>query len=96
VANPSTTIALMAHFQLRRQASGDRVLPVYYSDNYPSLLPGEFTRIRIEAAIADLRGQEPRLMLDGWNVTADPGDGFAVNTEALPSSWPAGGFGPAK
>ena len=27
----------MAHLQLRRQKSGERVLPVYYSDNYVSL-----------------------------------------------------------
>jgi hypothetical protein len=29
----------MAHVQLRRK-SGERVLPVFYSDNYVSLVPG--------------------------------------------------------
>ena len=35
--NPSNSIALMAHLQLRRH-SGQRILPVYYSDNYISLV----------------------------------------------------------
>ena len=39
--NPSKNIALMAHMQLRRQKSGERVLPVFYSDNYISLTPNE-------------------------------------------------------
>ena len=37
--NPTANIALMAHLQLRRQKSGERVLPVFYSDNYVSLVP---------------------------------------------------------
>ena len=39
--NPGSQVALMAHLQLRRQRSGERVLPVYYSDNYVSLVPNE-------------------------------------------------------
>ena len=39
--NPSKSVALMAHVQLRRQKTGDRVLPAYYNDNYISLVPDE-------------------------------------------------------
>jgi hypothetical protein len=35
------------------------------------LLGGENRTVRIEAAIADLAGEEPLVMLDGWNVTTD-------------------------
>jgi hypothetical protein len=38
--NPTAGLAVMAHLQLRRH-SGERVLPVYYSDNYVSLTPNE-------------------------------------------------------
>ena len=38
--NPGTVPAVAAHLQLHRAASGERVLPVYYTDNYVSLLPG--------------------------------------------------------
>ena len=59
----------MAHVQLRRQGSGERLLPVFYSDNYVSLLPGENSTISIEADARDLGGDKPRVILDGWNVT---------------------------
>jgi beta-mannosidase len=68
VTNRGTTIALLAHLQLRRDGDDERVLPVYYSDNYVSLLPGESRVISIEAALVDLKGEEPRLFIDGWNV----------------------------
>jgi len=55
--NPSTSIALMTHLQLRRQKSGERVLPAFYSDNYVSLVPNETKIIRIEAALVDFKGE---------------------------------------
>ena len=71
VHNPTHSIALMAHFQLRQARSGQRVLPVFYSDNYLSLLPGETKALTIETAEADLNGDTPLLVVDGWNVTAN-------------------------
>jgi hypothetical protein len=34
-----------------------------------SLLPGEQRSISVEAAMADLKGEEPAIAVDGWNVT---------------------------
>jgi len=45
------------------------VLPVYYSENYVSLLPGESRTIAIEAASQDLSGARPLVVADGWNTT---------------------------
>ena len=59
----------MAHLQLRRKNSNDRVLPVYYSDNYISLAPNETRTITIEAASSDLKKQMPLVLVDGWNVS---------------------------
>jgi hypothetical protein len=70
--NPSQSIALMSHLQLRKARSGQRVLPVFYSDNYVSLLPGERKTLTVEAAASDLGGDAPLLALDGWNVTVNP------------------------
>jgi hypothetical protein len=64
--NRSSVPALMAHLVLRDQATGERILPVYYADNYISLLPGESRVVRIESptvATAKLR-----VDVDGWNV----------------------------
>ena len=55
--NPTHSIALMAHVQLRRK-SGERVLPVFYSDNYVSLVPNETKTI-------DDRGRAKRFQRRG-------------------------------
>jgi len=93
VKNPSQAIALMAHLQLRRERSGQRVLPVFYSENYLSLLPGESKTLTVEAALADLAGESPLLAVDGWNVTVPASTSKAVsiapNTDALVLQVPA-------
>jgi beta-mannosidase len=71
IENPTSSFALLAHIQLRKAHSGERVLPVYYSDNYISLLPGETKSIEIEADKSQLTGDSPALALDGWNVDVD-------------------------
>lgn len=82
VANPAKSIALMTHLQLRRQPSMERVLPVFYSDNYFSLLPGESKKVRIEAASSDLGQGTAVLSVDGWNVTVKPNAGPSVEVRA--------------
>ena len=68
LSNPTRDIAVMAHVQLRNQRTNQRVLPVYYSENYVSLLPGESRTITIEAALQDLGAARPLVVVDGWNV----------------------------
>ena len=94
--NPSKNIVLMPHLQLRRSDSGERVLPVYYSDNYVSMVPQESKTLSIEAATADLQGQKPLLVLDGWNVDVTPVSStdcdVALNKNAQVDSWPTTGL----
>jgi hypothetical protein len=95
VHNPSANIALMAHLQLRRK-SGERVLPVYYSDNYISLIPGESRTIAIEADASAFQGEDALVVFDGWNVTVAPasfaGVSVAANAEADPANSPVTGL----
>ena len=87
VRNPTKSVALMAHLQLRKAHSGQRVLPVFYSDNYFSLLPGETKTLSIEAAAADLGGETPLLAVDGWNVTVNPVPGSgAKRVQVVPNT----------
>lgn len=91
LANPSPTIALMAHLQLHRKESGDRVLPVFYSDNYISLVPGELRKLTIETATSNLKNGSPLLLVDGFNIVLDASKGtvpVAQNLNATPSHWP--------
>ncbi len=94
--NPGTQVALMAHLQLRRKSSGERVLPVYYSDNYVSLLPNESRTITIEVATSDLKGEAALVVVDGWNVgvgaASSAGIGIAANTDAQVNHWPVTGL----
>jgi Exo-beta-D-glucosaminidase Ig-fold domain/Glycosyl hydrolases family 2/Glycosyl hydrolases family 2, TIM barrel domain/Glycosyl hydrolases family 2, sugar binding domain len=94
--NPGAQVALMAHVQLRRKKSGERVLPVYYSDNYVSLLPNESRTITIEVATPDLKGEEALVLVDGWNVgvnaASSGGIGIAVNADSQVSHWPVTGL----
>jgi hypothetical protein len=86
----------MTHLQLRRQKSGERVLPVFYSDNYVSLLPNETKTVTIEAALRDFNGEDAMLVFDGWNVTVAPasfaGVSIAPNVEAQPDHMPVTGL----
>ncbi|MDE1177553.1 MAG: glycoside hydrolase family 2 TIM barrel-domain containing protein [Edaphobacter sp.] len=92
ITNTTQTIALMTHLQLHDAATGKRVLPAFYSDNYLSLVPGESRTITVTAAAKNLTGK-PLLMFDGYNITVDDstnGDvGIALNQNAQPEHWPA-------
>jgi len=94
--NPGPQVALMAHLQLRRQRSGERVLPVYYSGNYVSLVPNETRTVTIEASEADLKGDVPLVVVDGWNVTVAPSSSssaaIALNVDAQVAHWPVTGL----
>jgi hypothetical protein len=93
--NPGPNIALMAHVQLRHK-SGKRVLPVYYSDNYVSLVPGEGTTITVGAELGDDVPEQVLVLVDGWNVTVKPasfaGAAVAPDLEAQPDRSPETGL----
>ncbi len=94
--NPGMQIALMAHVQLRRKGDGERVLPVYYSDNYVSLVPNESWMITIEATTGDLKGEAALVLVDGWNVgvaaSSSAGVDVGVNVGAQVDHWPTTGL----
>lgn len=94
--NPGKSIALMAHVQLRRQKSGERVLPAFYSDNYVSLVPDETRTITIEADAYRFNGENALVVLDGWNVTVSPtaqrNVSIAPNLDAQPERSPETGL----
>jgi hypothetical protein len=94
--NPGAQVALMAHVQLRRKGSGERVLPVYYSDNYVSLVPNESRTVTIEAATSDLKGETALVLVDGWNVrvaaSSSAGVDLGLNVAAQVDRWPVTGL----
>jgi hypothetical protein len=89
--NTSATPALMTHLQLHEKQSGARVLPVFYSDNYVSLMPGEAKTVTITAAVKEVHG-DALVLVDGWNVTVKAGAGIEQNVNAQPAHWPETGL----
>ena len=68
VENPSTSLAFSVNPKIIRSNSKDLVLPVFWEDNYFSLLPKEKRSVKAEFNAEDLGGEIPILVLDGWNI----------------------------
>jgi hypothetical protein len=94
--NPGQQVALMAHLQLRRGTSKERVLPAYYTGSYLSLAPKEERTVTIEAALSNLNGEKPLVLVDGWNIAVTPISSesaeIALNREAQVSNSPQNGL----
>ncbi|XP_008246465.1 PREDICTED: mannosylglycoprotein endo-beta-mannosidase-like [Prunus mume] len=64
-------VAFFLHFSVHglkkghKEGEDTRILPVHYSDNYFSLVPGEAMPIKISFEVPP--GVTPRVTLDGWN-----------------------------
>lgn len=69
VSNPESALAFFIRVRLVDAASGEEALPVFWTDNYFSLLPGESRELT-----ASLPHPPPgalEVAVDGWNI--DPG-----------------------
>jgi hypothetical protein len=67
--NPTSQVALMVCLKIVKAGTpGERVLPVFYGDNYVSLLPHEARLVRAEFDPALLQGDRPAVVVQGWNV----------------------------
>jgi exo-1,4-beta-D-glucosaminidase len=68
VENKSNNVAFMVHPRLTRGKGGDDVTPIFWSDNYFSLMPGEKKAVTAKFDSASLQGAMPELVVEGWNV----------------------------
>ena len=68
VENPSPSLAFMVHLRVAKAKSGEDVAPVFWDDNYFSLLPGE-KRV-LSARFQSAKADSLVLTVDGWNVAA--------------------------
>jgi exo-1,4-beta-D-glucosaminidase len=69
--NPSDKLAFFIELNVYRTTSGHSVLPIFWDDNYISLLPGETREIRARFSKEDLRGETAAFRFSGWNVQND-------------------------
>jgi exo-1,4-beta-D-glucosaminidase len=81
VKNTSSSVAFMAHLRLTCGQGGDDVVPIFWNENYFSLLPGEERRITGTYDLSVLEGKLPVLLVDGYNIvpkSVQPGSAMAA------------------
>ncbi len=70
VENPSSSLAFMVHVRVAKAKDDDDVVPIFWDDNYVSLLPGENRELTARFEAANAGDGELVLTIDGWNVVA--------------------------
>jgi exo-1,4-beta-D-glucosaminidase len=68
VKNPSSSVAFMVYLDLKKGETKESVVPVFWSENYFTLLPGEERTVSVSCHTSDLHGQKARIVVGGWNI----------------------------
>jgi exo-1,4-beta-D-glucosaminidase len=66
--NKGTSVAFMVHPRVTRGKGGEDVTPIFWSDNYFSLLPGEKKSVTARFDFSSQSGVTAELVVDGWNL----------------------------
>ena len=65
--NNSPYIAFFVHADMVNKTNGQTILPVFWSDNDVSLLPGETRVLTVKIHHRDLKNKEPELVVKAYN-----------------------------
>ena len=68
IENTGSGLAFLTRLRLLNGKDGAEILPVFWDDNYISLLPGEKREVTVHVRKRDLGSAKPVLALDGFNV----------------------------
>jgi len=68
VKNPSSSVAFQVRLRLANKRDDIDVVPVFWEDNYFSLLPGEERIVSVSYDTANLQGAHPVIQVDGFNI----------------------------
>ncbi|HEY5742878.1 MAG TPA: glycoside hydrolase family 2 protein [Terrimicrobiaceae bacterium] len=71
--NSSDVMAFFVRLRVLKSVSGERVLPVFYDDNYVTILPGETVKIAVRCRV-DPRRPAPVVTAQGWNTSLSSHD----------------------
>jgi len=69
--NVSDKIAFFCELNVAGSETGNSILPIFWDDNYVSLLPGETRIISARLRKEDLKGETPVFRFSGWNVKSE-------------------------
>src|SRR6185437_2352913 len=68
VKNPTSHLAFMVYLDVKKGNSNESVVPVFWSSNYFSLLPGEERTVSVWFHTSDIKGKQPLVVVGGWNI----------------------------
>jgi hypothetical protein len=66
--NKSSVPAVMVRVNVLGKKDGLQILPMFYSDNFFSLMPGEKKTVTLKWYNADTRGNKPKVEVTGYNL----------------------------
>lgn len=66
--NRSSVPAIMIRLNVVGRRDEEQILPMFYGDNYFSLMPGEVKEVSLKWYEADTRGNRPRVRITGYNL----------------------------
>jgi hypothetical protein len=68
VLNTGKGISFLTRLRLVTGKEHAEILPVFWEDNYISLLPGERREVSVRVRKSDLLAAKPSLIVDGFNL----------------------------
>jgi exo-1,4-beta-D-glucosaminidase len=68
VNNPGPQLAFMIHLRVTDSDKNEEVAPIFWDDNYFSLLPGETKEITARFHARRFHGGTAGVIIDGWNI----------------------------
>jgi|GEM_PF-1674227 len=68
LVNNTSTPALMVRLKVTGNKTGERILPVFFSDNYVFLMPGDEKVITMRLSDRDTRREKPGVVISGFNI----------------------------
>ncbi|GET25955.1 glycoside hydrolase family 2 TIM barrel-domain containing protein [Prolixibacter sp. NT017] len=66
--NPSDKLAFFIGLKAKTSESHEMILPVFWNDNYISLLPGEERELTVKMNTKDLNSEQPVIEMKGYNT----------------------------
>jgi len=66
--NPADKPAFMVMLAIKDKRSGNEIMPVYWQDNYFTLLPGDEKKVSAEFSAQGLEKDDIQFVVSGWNV----------------------------
>lgn len=68
IKNPSESIVFFVFLDVVDPAVNQPILPIYWDDNYITLLPGEERTYNAKYFLSNAKSDRPELKINGWNV----------------------------